>query len=538
MGSGKKKRKEKGMQSAERTAKAPEFVLPAGFARRMRSFLGEEEYLCFAASYHREPRRALRTNTLLLSPEELAAALPESFGLSPVPWAEEGFYYRSAEEVRPGLHPFHDAGLYYMQEPSAMAVAALSGVCPGERVLDLCAAPGGKTTQLAARMRGQGLLVSNEISPARVRVLSQNVERMGLSGVIVTNETPEALARRFPAYFDRIVVDAPCSGEGMFLKEEQARIGWTEDNIRLCAARQDEILEAAQSMLCEGGVLVYSTCTFAPEENEGTVLRFLSAYPDFHIQAAPESCFRAGIAAGQPDFLENPEYLAGCLPGTVPERRAELREELEAELREELSLSLRLWPHRLEGEGHFVCILKRDGQRADKAEGERPRRADEEALRLWRSFRMENLTGPEEAELSEERIISFGDELYLLPCPISLNGLKTLRPGLDLGTVKRGRFEPSHALALGGGGVGLCPKRSVNFAPEDVRVRNYLWGDTLFLEPESMDEAGEEKGWVLVRTAGWPLGWAKAAGGVLKNHYPRGLRRMSERGLNNEKNLS
>jgi NOL1/NOP2/sun family putative RNA methylase len=481
--------------------------LPAQFIQRMQGFLGDE-FKAFAASYERERIRALRTGTLKISvPSFLSltgardGAEPE-LHLSPVPWTDNGFYY--AEQDRPGKHPRHEAGLYYIQEPSAMAVAALSGTKPGERVLDLCAAPGGKTTELAAMMRGEGLLIANEIHPARARILSQNVERMGIRNAIVTSMDPDALAVRFPAFFDRIVVDAPCSGEGMFRKEEAALTGWSMDNIRLCAARQQTILEAACRMLCDGGTIVYSTCTFAPEENEGTVGAFLSKHGDFHVVPLSERLLEepsgryAGFAPARPDWD----------PASAPYP--------------EISGAVRLWPHRLKGEGHFLCLLKKDGQTVPKICEDRIRRADHTALKLWAAFRDENLLpgpadgsgGPAGAE-DDTCVISFGDELYRLPCPVSLDGLKVLRPGLDLGTIKKDRFEPAHALALTN-----RPDQSIrhfDLHSDDPETEQYLKG-------MSLPADSGLHGWVLVTVDGYSLGWGKAAGGMLKNHYPRGLR--------------
>lgn len=483
--------------------------LPAQFIQRMQGFLGDE-YEAFAASFERERIRALRTGTLKISvPSFLSlsgtqdGAEPE-LHLSPVPWTDNGFYY--AEQDRPGKHPRHEAGLYYIQEPSAMAVAALSGTKPGERVLDLCAAPGGKTTELAAMMRDEGLLIANEIHPARARILSQNVERMGIRSAIVTNMDPDALAVRFPAFFDRIIVDAPCSGEGMFRKEEAALTGWSVDNIRLCAARQQMILEAAGRMLCDGGTIVYSTCTFAPEENEGTVGAFLSRHGDFHVLPLAEKLSQdpsgryAGFVPARPDW----DQASAPYP--------------------EVSGAVRLWPHRLKGEGHFLCLLKKDGQTVPKICEDRIRRADHTALKLWAAFRNENLLpgsadrsgGPAGTE-DDTCVISFGDELYRLPCAVLLDGLKVLRPGLDLGAIKKDRFEPAHALAL-----ASRPDQSIrhyDLASGAPEAEQYLKGMSLPVDSGL-------HGWVLVTVDGYSLGWGKAAGGMLKNHYPKGLRRM------------
>ncbi len=327
---------------------------PQGFADRMKALLGDE-YEAFAASYEKPYRRALRVNPLKITRDEFLKLSP--FLLEPVPWEPNGFYY--GEEDRPGRHPYHDAGLYYMQEPSAMAVAALAfydGV-PGsegapQHVLDLCAAPGGKSTQLAGYMMGEGLLVSNEYDAQRAKILSQNIERMGATNVIVTNEVTDALAARFGSFFDRIVVDAPCSGEGMFRKEEQAVTMWSEDNIRLCAERQAFILEQAAAMLRFGGVLVYSTCTFAPEEDEESVARFLTLHPEFEPVNLWETMgdrFAAwGFSKGNPSWCRGVLADGTVIPNTV---------------RASLDQTIRLFPHRLDGEGHFMTVLRKVDRR-------------------------------------------------------------------------------------------------------------------------------------------------------------------------------
>ena len=245
-----------------------------------------DEYPAFARCFEEEPVRdkGLRVNLLKASPEEF---LQKNYiPLKPLPWAKEGFI--CPEEARPGKHPCHEAGVYYLQEPSAMVPAALLGAEPGERILDLFAAPGGKTTQTASAMKNRGLLVSNEIHPERAKILSQNVERMGIRNAVVTNTDAHALADRLPGYFDRILVDAPCSGEGMFRKEPLAIPEWSMENVKMCAARQKEILDCAAVMLREGGILVYSTCTFSPEEDEGTVGEFLHRHPEFRVEKTPE----------------------------------------------------------------------------------------------------------------------------------------------------------------------------------------------------------------------------------------------------------
>lgn len=479
----------------------------------MQGLLDPREYDSFLKSYEQERHQALRVNTGKMKSDVFWALAP--FHLRPVPWVKEGFYYEAAD--RPGKHPYHEAGLYYIQEPSAMSVAALAAAEPGERILDLCAAPGGKTTQLAAAMGGQGLLVSNEIHPARAKILAQNVERMGIPNALVTNESPASLVERFPAFFDRVIVDAPCSGEGMFRKEEQATIQWSPENVALCAERQSEILESAANMLRPGGRLVYSTCTFAPEENEGTIFAFLKKHPEFSVEAVPAY---EGFDTGHPEWLPGWEE-------EVKEQGAS-GEQLQEQLQEQLRRTFRLWPHRLEGEGHFVAILKKAGSgnatcaveknnysKEEKAsKGGKGRRdggtlVDKTILAAYESFAKDTLL------CSLEGVpVLFGEQLYLMPEAINLKGLRVLRAGLHLGSVSKGRFEPAHALALALSKERV--KRSLDFEADSPKIRAYLHGETL--------ETEQEKGWCLILADGFPLGWGKVSGGVVKNHYPKGLR--------------
>ena len=253
-------------------------MLPEQFCVRMKEMLGEE-YAAFYASYDLPKYQALRINPLKTERDTFLQQAP--FSLNRVPWTTNGYYYSGNDH--PGRHPYHEAGVYYIQEPSAMAPAEYLMAEPGERILDLCAAPGGKSTQIACSMQGEGLIVCNEIHPARAKILSENIERMGVCNALVTNETPQKLSDNFREYFDRILVDAPCSGEGMFRKNEDACDEWSPENVENCAARQAEILDCAAEMLKPGGRLVYSTCTFAPAENEGSISRFLERHPEFSI---------------------------------------------------------------------------------------------------------------------------------------------------------------------------------------------------------------------------------------------------------------
>lgn len=487
--------------------------LPEAFCERMRQLLGDQ-YEAFAASYERERVQGLRLNGLKAERpaggwEEEARVLEAvtGFALRKIPWVQEGFYYREGD--RPGKHPCHEAGVYYIQEPSAMAVVELLDPMPGDRVLDLCAAPGGKSTHIASRLGGEGFLLANEIHPARAKILSQNVERMGVTNAVVTNEPPERLARRFREFFDKIVVDAPCSGEGMFRKDEQAAGEWSTEHVAMCAERQLGILEQAADMLKPGGRMVYSTCTFAPEEDEGTVLAFLKAHPEFAVERVNGF---SGFEPGRPEWTGIRE------PEMDPWN---------------LSATFRIFPHLLEGEGHYMAVLRKEGE-APRLQSQPPKagkwlsgKKRVELLKDFERFCGETLRQPEWLTGREEFVL-FGEQLYLLPSDMpDMAGLKVLRPGFHLGTLKKNRFEPSHALAL-----ALKPGQVVRSLRLDVRgvpVVRYLKGETLPLDcggEESLMELSGQKGWVLVCAGNYSLGWAKCAGANLKNHYPKGLRWM------------
>lgn len=491
-------------------------MFPDAFLKRMRQMLGSE-YEDFLAALEAERHPALRLNPLklradgksaaeslakLAKPGEITAYEDFFALLAPVPWAENGYYYKT--ELQPGRHPCHEAGAYYIQEPSAMAPAECLDTRPGEKVLDLCAAPGGKSTQLAAKLKGRGFLLCNEIHPARARILSENIERMGVRNACVTNETPQRLLASFPAYFDKILVDAPCSGEGMFRKSETACEEWSLENVAMCAARQDEILDCAAGMLRPGGRLVYSTCTFAEEEDEGSVERFLTRHPDFRL--LPAETGKTG--------LQNCE---GRLPGT-----------------------LKLMPHKVKGEGHFIALLEREQGAQMAGVPEAPpakssvRTAAMADARRKRAKAAENSPGisdkyPDEYLTfcrenlrcipgweSDVRPIRFGDHLYLVPQEMpDMRGLRVLRPGLHLGELKKNRFEPSHALALALSGEEAL--RVLELDSADSRTFSYLSGETF--------PADGGKGWYLICVNGFSLGWGKLADGIMKNHYPKGLRR-------------
>lgn len=456
-------------------------MLPVEFQNRMQEMLGEE-YEAFLKGYDKPRFHALRRNPLKVQKDEFLNIIP--FELQEVPWAEHGYYYENTDQ--PGKHEFHEAGLYYIQEPSAMSVVEYLEVKPGEQVLDLCAAPGGKTTQIAGFMAGEGLLVCNEIHPQRAKILSENIERMGVKNALVTNETPQRLSAMFPGFFDKISVDAPCSGEGMFRKNEEALEEWSADNVQMCADRQDEILEEVAKMLRPGGRICYSTCTFAPAENEDCMSRFITSHPEFHLVEVEK---KGNMSPGNPKFANIPV--------------------------EGLEKTIRLWPHKLDGEGHFIAVLEKDGE-LDPSYKPMPQKGNEKPLKEkeyqeFLDFQKETLKYP----LGKECIL-FGEQLYAIPENMpSLKGLKVLRPGLHLGTLKKKRFEPSHALALSMKKEDVL--RSWNLESGSREIKQYLSGQTFHAEGE--------KGWYLILVDGYSIGWGKLAGGIMKNHYPKGLRK-------------
>jgi len=457
--------------------------LPIEFEKKMKAFLGDE-WDDFLYSYDNNRFQALRFNTLKVqSPEERMRIL-KTLKISSdkkVSWANEAYYFD--ENVRPGKHPYHEMGLYYIQEPSAMSAAALLAPKPGMRVLDLCAAPGGKSTQLATYLGDSGLLVSNEINTQRSRILSQNIERMGIKNAIVTNEDSFVLASHFPGFFNAIQVDAPCSGEGMFRKLPEAIEQWSVENVAICAARQKEILDNAAVMLKPGGTIVYSTCTFSKEENEDVIEYFLERHPDFTL------------------------------------------EEME-----------RFWPHKVDGEGHFVAKLVRRGcvdtdlkadRKTKKNKNSKNRKNEtkpaltKENMKLLSEFLDETISEDMAAWIKNSRLVMFGEQLYRLPdMEVDIKGLKVQRAGLHIGEFKKQRFEPSHSLALA---LKISEaKNVVKLTWDDPQTTGFFNGQSVMLSDEQTAEC--KKGWALVCVDGYPAGWGKVNGAQVKNHYPKGLR--------------
>lgn len=479
--------------------------LPIEFEKKMKAFLGNE-WEEFLYSYDNNRFQALRFNTLKVgknkSVEEEIAGIMDKLCIpmdKKVTWANDAYYYD--EEKRPGKHPYHEMGLYYIQEPSAMSAAALLAPKPGMRVLDLCAAPGGKSTQLATYLGDSGLLVSNEINTQRSRILSQNIERMGIKNAIVTNEDSFVLAAHFPSFFNAIQVDAPCSGEGMFRKLPEAVNEWSPQNVEICAARQKEILDNAATMLKAGGTIVYSTCTFSQEENEDVIEHFLESHSDFTL------------------------------------------EEME-----------RFWPHKVDGEGHFVAKLVRRGSvnefdadydvceencnkvedtglkadRKTKKNKNNKNRKNEtkpaltkENMKLLSEFLDETISEDMAEWIINGKLVMFGDQLYRLPdIDVDLKGIKVQRAGLHIGEFKKQRFEPSHSLAL-----ALKQSEAQNVVKltcDDPQTTGFFNGQSVMLSDGQAAEC--KKGWALVCVDGYPAGWGKVNGAQVKNHYPKGLR--------------
>ena len=429
------------------------------FEQRERALLGQRYEQLYAAP-QQTAERGVTVSALRTTPEQFAQRA--DFPLEPSPFCKAAFVVHQPD-FKPGRHPYHHAGVFYSQEPSASSAAPLLGVQPGMRVLDLCAAPGGKSSQLAAALQGRGVLVSNEYVAARAEILKSNLERMGVSNAVVLNETPARIAEALPEFFDRVLVDAPCSGEGMFRKEPVALQQHCEALVKQCAELGAQILDCAAAALAPGGQLVYSTCTFSPEEDEQAVARFLENHPEFVPETVDAPWFEAG---------ENGSF--------------------------------RLWPHKLLGEGHFAAVLRK----MEGSEESTVIPAGEKLPKTWQPF-----AASLGIRLPDGKTVTFGDTLYWAPPDMpDIRKLKVLRPGLELGTVKKDRFEPAHALALW---LKTCENQQ-DYPADSGEISAYLRGDVV----PSM-----QKGWCLVSAGGYSIGWGKGDGRVLKNHYPKGLRR-------------
>lgn len=458
----------------------------------MSRLLGEE-YPAFETALNQAAVAGLRVNTLKISPQEFFEISP--FKLVPVPWSNSGFELASVidSETMPGSHPYHAAGLYYLQEPSAMLAVELLDPQPGERILDLAAAPGGKASHIAARMDNQGLLVANEIHPRRVWDLAQNLERCGVRNAMVLNESAEKMADHFGEIFDRVLVDAPCSGEGLFRKNPQSRLQWSPEAVSGCALRQATLLESASRLVRPRGLLVYSTCTFSPEENEAAIAAFLHTHTNFSLEAVEP---QPGFSPGRPDWIPDVDST-------------------------DLHKAIRLWPHLFSGEGNFVARLRKRTTWETPAPKARSRpRLSQKIYDLIDRFSRDCLN----VDFELSRLVLVGSYLYCLPQnPPETFNLHVIHPGWWLGVVKKDRFEPSHALAMGLKRTEL--RRVVSLGIDQTAlVSGYLRGENL--NENHLETSHPSDGWSVVTLDGYPLGWGKKVKGLIKNNYPRGLRRF------------
>ena len=475
--------------------------LPKAFLARMREQL-KDEYADFLKSYEKKPARGIRVNTLKINSDELIRRAP--FNMEPVPWVRNGFYI--SDDADPAGYAFYRAGLYYIQEPSAMTPADRLPVAPGDMVLDLCAAPGGKATAIAAKLHGEGMLLANDASASRCRALLHNLELAGAGNIIVTNELPQSLEKKFTGFFDKIMVDAPCSGEGMFRKEPAVAETWSAERVEYFAKQQRNILKCAVSMLKPGGFLMYSTCTFSPEEDEGSVSFVLEEHPEMELADIE---WYEGFSHGVPEF------------GNGDER---------------LTKTVRIWPHKMNGEGHFMALFRKredlpdsdlktvkdvyiSAGKANKKSGKKKKNAanvlngsfNAEEKRVFEGFlkntEIENLKGKFENR---------SGKVYLMPIPAEqIPKLKFLRSGLYAGELKKNRFEPSQAFALYHNGGGF--KNGVSFDGADIRLAGYFRGENIVLSEE--ENALIPDGIVLVKAKDWALGFGKKTGGVIKSRY-------------------
>lgn len=468
--------------------------LPQSFLDSMKEILGED-YEAFLAGFDGQRQYGLRVNTLKMNLEEFERIAP--FHLKKVPWISNGYFYEA--EDAPAKHPFYSAGLYYLQEPSAMTPASRLKVQPGERVLDLCAAPGGKATELGAALQGEGLLVANDINTARARALLRNLELFGISNSFVTNEPPHVLAERFPEFFHKIMVDAPCSGEGMFRKNPAVVDSWQEKGPEYFSKLQREIIVQAADMLLPGGMMFYSTCTFSPLENEKTITHLLKERPDMEV--IPMEDYE-GFAEGLTSY------------------RGEVFDE-------SCKLCRRIWPHKMSGEGHFMALLhKKSGTQ------QQVQQTVSQSSIWWEKCKGLNKEQKAAAEdffshvniaYDGKRIDVRGDNLYYLPAPkYDGRGLHFLRNGFFMGEFKKKRFEPSQPFALALHAQDF--DQVLDFPADDERLSRYLRGETLDVSDLIAGEK-KRKGWQLVMVAGHPLGFGKLVNNNLKNKYPAGWRK-------------
>lgn len=451
--------------------------LPAEFAERMQKMLGDDYPAFRTAMEDEQPVRALR---LSRKGKHLASRLIDLYRLTPVPYGQDCYYIGGDFD---GKHPYHRAGAFYVQDPGAMSAVAALPETLGMRVLDMCAAPGGKSTQIAALIGDDGVLYSNEPVASRCRILTGNLERLGITRSVVMNEMPGTVSALFDRYFDLVLVDAPCSGEGMLRKSEEAQAEWSLQNVAMCAERQDAILDSAATTVRGGGYLLYSTCTFSIEENEGAVLRFLERHPDFTVCELHDSVRRVTERGMMSD----------------------------ADAPTDIQKSARFYPHLAKGEGQYMALLNRKSEAGygGTAFQNAVRLPSKDELKVAESFLQDTLSAP--LDLS---IVALGDTLTLLPEGIPVPSCHVMWAGVPLGQVTKGRLVPHHAFFSAFG--HLC-KRKLMLSADEARCAAYLHGETV-------DAEGLSDGFAALLVDGVALGGGKVVGGILKNYYPKGLR--------------
>ncbi len=428
---------------------------PQKFLDEIKNLLGDE-YDAFIQSYEKPMNYGLRINTLKTTPEEYLDLTGEN--LKPVDWNELGFYYDGTQKYT--KNPLYHAGLYYIQEPSAMRPAHLLPVEEGDYVLDMCAAPGGKSTALGAKLKNTGLLVSNDVSASRAKALLKNIEFFGIRNSLVLSEYSSKLVKVFPEYFDKVLIDAPCSGEGMFRRKPSMTANWEKFGPEYFGEIQRGILLDGADMLKPGGYMVYSTCTFSGFEDEGSIEYLLEHRPEM-------SCIKQE----------------------------------------------RLWPHQVDGEGHFCALLKKDGEKTHLSSTPTFSYKIPKGIEAFEEFLIQ-------AKINEQfdpkRLVIQKESLYYFPENMpKFDGLHVIRNGWYLGELKKKRFEPSGAFAR-----ALNPKdcgHVLDLKLDDPRVIKYLKCETI--EAEDC-----ENGWYIVCVEGYPLGFGKMNNGTLKNKYPVGWR--------------
>lgn len=450
--------------------------LPEDFKTRMKSMLKDEYHLFEQEFTQNPPFTGIRINPTKENSKQ--HILDVTGQLESIAWCPDGFY--ADKSLISGNHPYHLCGLFYFQEPSAMTVVEAADIRKGDFVLDLCAAPGGKSTHILTKLNGTGLLVANEISKKRASILAENVERFGAYNTLVTNESPEKLISKFEGFFDKIIVDSPCSGEGMFRKEPQAIDEWSEAHTQSCAVRSQGIVDCAIKMLKDGGRLIYSTCTFAPCENEGIAEYILTNY-DYMSPIEPKCLSMLSDGCG--------EYIGSAA---------------------DFSFSKRVFPHKNKGEGHYTAVFEKNCiTDVPKKKKQQKQTAPDDAIALYRKFEKDNLN-----ITLDGNFVIFGDNLYRLPDGIdNVDGLRIMRAGLHLGVCKKGRFEPSQALALAFDKSAF--KNIYDNSADSREINAYIRGEAI---------ESELGGWVCVCADGYPLGWGKASQGLIKNHFPKHLR--------------